>query len=71
MLPGNRVSHYSLSDYTALEHAAEANGFVLVHVEQPERENFFLVVVHRLDWATTLLATQTSYFYGSRWRRDR
>ncbi|MGB0646664.1 MAG: SUMF1/EgtB/PvdO family nonheme iron enzyme, partial [Bradymonadia bacterium] len=41
MLPGNRVSHYSLSDYTALEHAAEANGFVLVHVEQPWRDRTF------------------------------
>ena len=41
MLPGNRVSHYSLSNYTALEQAAEAHGFVLVHAEQPWRQNYF------------------------------
>jgi formylglycine-generating enzyme required for sulfatase activity/poly(3-hydroxybutyrate) depolymerase len=41
MLPGNRVSHYSLPDYTALEQSAETNGFVLVHVEQPWRERSF------------------------------
>ena len=41
MLPGNRVSHYSLSEYTALEQSAEANNFLLVHVEQPWRNRTF------------------------------
>ena len=54
MLPGNRVSHYSLPDYTALEQSAEANGFVLVHVEQPWRDrNFAWSWYTDWDWANT------------------
>ncbi|MGC6418898.1 MAG: alpha/beta hydrolase family esterase [Bradymonadia bacterium] len=41
MLPGNRVSHYSLPDYTELDSSAASNGFIVVYVEQPWRDRFF------------------------------
>jgi poly(3-hydroxybutyrate) depolymerase len=41
MLPGHRVDIYSLAEYTALEAAAEANGFILVYAEQEWRKGSF------------------------------
>jgi len=41
MLPGNRVSHYSLPEYTELDSAAASAGFVVVYVEQPWRNRTF------------------------------
>ena len=41
MLPGNRVSHYSLPEYTELDSAAAAAGFVVAYVEQPWRNRTF------------------------------
>lgn len=41
VLPGNRVSHYNLADYTQLDSTAVANGFVVAYVEQPWRSRTF------------------------------
>jgi poly(3-hydroxybutyrate) depolymerase len=41
MLPGNRVSHYSVPSYTELDGCAAANGFMVVYVEQPWRDRTF------------------------------
>ncbi len=41
MLPGNRVSHYNLADYTQLDSTATANGFIVGYVEQPWRSRTF------------------------------
>ena len=41
MLPGNRVSHYNLPDYTHLDSTAVANGFIVGYVEQPWRSRTF------------------------------
>lgn len=41
MMPGHRVDIYSLADYTQLEAAAEANGFLLAYAEQEWRSDAF------------------------------
>ncbi len=37
MLPGHRVDHYSLAQYTQLDRSAERNGFIAVYAEQQWR----------------------------------
>jgi poly(3-hydroxybutyrate) depolymerase len=41
MLPGHRVSHYSLAGYTQLTRSAELNGFIVVYAEQEWRWKSF------------------------------
>ncbi len=48
MLPGHRVSHYSLAAYTELPRAADENGFVLADCEQQYRWSG----EHRWAWFT-------------------
>lgn len=48
MLPGHRVSHYSLASYTELPRAADENDFILVEAEQQYRWNG----EHRWAWFT-------------------
>ena len=53
MLPGNRVSHFSLPAYTDLDSSAAANGFIVVYVEQPWRDRFFAWSWYTdWEWAT-------------------